>query len=247
MWKGLVQIHKLKYRAQDQELSFEDVSFTPLPTPSPIASSEPPEPPTDLSVFTLPSSIVYKNDIELEKIIKSIISAIKEKVIPYVLLEKRLEQFELKIGENTYNGVLSYEVGEVLDDESYRVSLTNPFLRTQNHRDYYIYLRYNGESIENKELTLDENVKIVSNFFEKYALKTKLGYVWFKKVDTVGNDTKENVNLSMIVTSLINEGLVEYDVVNILISNEKKRLLGMEHFTSGEHYIKVNNNTYELY
>ena len=87
-----------------------------------------------------------------------------------------------------------------MDDESYRVSLTNPLLREQNHRDYYIYLKYNGESIIKEELSLEENIEIVSNFFEKYALKTKLGYVWFKKVETVSKDNIEDKKLGTDVS-----------------------------------------------
>ena len=62
-------------------------------------------------------------------------------------MSKHLEQFELEIGDNTYDGVLTHELRPVVGYESYRVSLTNPLLKEQNHRDYYIYLKYNGEPI----------------------------------------------------------------------------------------------------
>ena len=157
----------------------------------------------------------------MKNIIRNIISAIKEKVIPWTM-SKHLEQFKLEIGNNTYDGVLTRELREVVDDESYRVSLTNPLLREQNHRDYYIYLKYNGESIIKEELSLEENIEIVSNFFEKYALKTKLGYVWFKKVETVSKDNIEDKKLGADISKLIEEGIVKHDGIDILISNENK-------------------------
>ena len=251
MWKSLIKIHKLKYRSQ-QELRFEDVTFTPIHTPSSTTSSTPMTPDaissnaSNISNFVLPLSLLEIEDTEMKNIIRNIISAIKEKVIPWTM-SKHLEQFKLEIGNNTYDGVLTRELREVVDDESYRVSLTNPLLREQNHRDYYIYLKYNGESIIKEELSLEENIEIVSNFFEKYALKTKLGYVWFKKVETVSKDNIEDKKLGADISKLIEEGIVKHDGIDILISDENKKLLQMEYFTSDHHYIKVNGDTYVLY